>query len=495
MVNHLETTIAHNYASVTRYLGLSRVSVLSICRLTEMLRVCPRLLVIALAAALGVAGCAEPSIERPEESVPVPTAWNQPVDTAATPTKYPDVDWWSVFGSPELVRLVNEAEASNPDLAAAAYRIAQASAEARSARSVLYPSLTASTSAGRDMGLSNAPTHLLSLGLDASYELDIWGESRATVDAAVASRVASEYDREAVALSLVAEAATAYLQYLSLIDRIATAQEVLDASRQVLAAIQIEAQLGTLSGLEVAQQEVTVARLEAAIPPLELQRDQTLNALAALLGTTAGQLSLSGTTLDDITVPTIAPGLPSELLARRPDLRAAEAEIRAASANLEAAHAAMYPSIELTGSTGLASAALNSLFSPAGFFATLAAGLAQPLFDGGELEAQQDIAAAQEAIAIENYRAAVLNAFRDVEDALAAIHYLRQEAEIQERAVNVARRAYELAALEYQVGATDYANLLNAQRDLATQLDEQRQTRFDRLAATVDLFRSLGGGW
>ncbi len=444
---------------------------------------------------LGISGCAEPSIERPDESVPVPVDWNQSVDVAATPTKYPDVQWWSAFGSQELERLVAEAEANNPDLAAAAFRIAQASAEARSARSALYPSLTGTASAGRNMGRNSAPTHPLSLGLEASYELDIWGENRATVDAAVASRVASEFDREAVALSLVAEVATTYLQYLSLIDRIATAQEVLDVSRQVLAAIQTEARLGTLSGLEVAQQEVIVATLEAVIPPLELQRDQTLNALAALLGTTSGQLSLSGTTLDGIVVPAVAPGLPSDLLVRRPDLRAAETEIRAASANLEAAHAAMYPNIELTGSTGLASAALNSLFSPAGFFATLAAGIAQPLFDAGELEAQQDVAAAEEAIAIENYRAAVLSAFQDVEDALAAVRYLREEAEIQERAVTVARRAYELAVLQYQVGATDYANLMNAQRDLATQLDEQRQTHFDRLAVTVDLFSALGGGW
>lgn len=451
--------------------------------------------IIACIAILVISACAGPSIERPDESVPVPEGWSQPVSTAAGPTRYPDTEWWRAFGSPELERLVAQAEANNPDLSAAAYRIAQASAQARSARSALYPSLSASASAGRDMRLDSAPSNNLSLGLDASYELDIWGENRANVDAAVASRVASEFDREAVALSLVAEVATTYLQYLSLNDRIATAQEVLDLSRQVLTTIRTQAQVGTLSELEVAQQEVTVAGLEAAIPPLELQRDQTLNALAALLGTTAGQLSLGETSLDGIAVPTVAPGLPSELLERRPDLRSAEAQIRAASASLEAAHAAMYPNIQLTGSTGLASQALNSLFQPAGFLATLAAGIAQPLFDAGELEAQQDVAAAEEAIAIETYRAAVLAAFQDVEDALAAIRYTGQQEEIQDRAVEVARRAYNLATLQYQAGATEYSSLLNAQRDLATQLDERRQTRFDRLAATVDLFSSLGGGW
>ncbi|MCB9957414.1 MAG: efflux transporter outer membrane subunit [Rhodospirillaceae bacterium] len=453
-----------------------------------------RMVLFATAAALGLAGCAGPSIDRPDEAVPVPSTWNQPV-TAATATQYPDAAWWAVYDSAELNRLVDLAEASNPDLSAAAYRIAQASAQARSARAALYPSLSGSASASRSMGVQGTPSNSLSLGLEASYELDIWGENRANVDAAVAARVASEYDREAVALSLVAEVATTYFQYLSLSDRIATAEEVLGLSQQVLALVRAQAQVGTVSDLDVAQQEVTVAGLEAAIPSLQLQRDQTLNALAALLGTTAGSLALTGTTLDGVALPTVTAGLPSEVLERRPDLRSAEAEIRAASASLEAAHAAMYPNIQLTGSTGLASSALQSLFEPAGFLSTLAAGLSQPLFDAGRLEAEQDTAAAAEAIAIESYRAAVLAAFQDVEDALAAIRYTGQLAEIEARAVAQARRAYGLAVAQYQAGATDLSTLLDAQRDLAGQLDEQRQTRFDQLAATVDLFNSLGGGW
>ncbi|MGF1626483.1 MAG: efflux transporter outer membrane subunit [Alphaproteobacteria bacterium] len=449
----------------------------------------------ALLSCLLVAACAtEPTIQRPDDTVPVPAAWSQPT-AAATTVKFPDARWWQAFGSAELARLVAQAEANNPDLAAAGYRIAQASAEARGARAALYPSIDGSGSGSRSVRGQGQPSSSLSLGLDVSYELDIWGENRANVDAAVASRIASEYDREAVALSLVAEVATAYFQYLSFSDRLATAEQVLDLSRQVLALIQTQARVGTASQLEVAQQQLTVANLESALPSLRQQRDQTLNALAALLGTTAGTLTLGAESLDEVVLPTVAAGLPSELLQRRPDLRSAEAQITAAGYTLEAAHAAMFPSVRLTSGAGLSSDALQALFQPAGFLANLAAGLTAPVFDAGRLAAQQDSAAAREAIAIESYRAAVLAAFRDVEDALAAIRYTAERAEIGERALTQARRAYNLAAIQYQAGTTDFISLLDAQRALAGQLDDQRQIRFDRLAATVDLFKSLGGGW
>lgn len=446
-----------------------------------------------------LAGCAtEPTIERPDDTIVAPAGWTQsatPGDADAATVKYPDAQWWAAFASPELERLIAEAEANNPDLSVAAYRIAQAAAQAQSARSALYPALDAGASGSRSVRGEGAPSSSLSLDLSASYELDIWGENQANVDAAIANRIASEYDREAVALSLVAEVATTYLQYLSLNDRIATAEQVLDLSRQVLSLVQTQARVGTASQLEVAQQQLTVASLESAIPSLSLQRDQTRNALAALLGTTPGALTLTGTTLDDVVLPTVAAGLPSEVLERRPDLRSAEASIQAASANLEAAHAAMFPSIQLTGSAGLASDALKSLFQPAGFLTNLASGLSAPIFDAGRLAAAQDSAAAEEAIAIESYRAAVLAAFRDVEDALAAIRYNAELAEIEDRALTQARRAYNLASIQYQAGTADFITLLDAQRDLANQLDDQRQTRFDQLSATIDLFNALGGGW
>jgi multidrug efflux system outer membrane protein len=447
-------------------------------------------------ACLALAGCAgEATVQRPDGAVVVPAGWTQPTAAASTATKFPDGQWWRAFGSDELARLIAAAEAGNPDLAAASYRIAQAAAEARSARAGLYPTLDASASGSRSVRGEGRPSASIALGLDASYELDIWGENRARADAAVASRIATEHDREAVALSLVADVATTYLQLLSYEDRLRTAQEVLDLSRRVLGLVETQARIGTASQLEVAQQRLTVANLEAALPSLMLQRDQTRNALAALVGTTPGALAVNATTLDDITLPAVAPGLPSELLQRRPDLRAAEAEIRAAGASLEAARAAMFPSIRLTSSAGLSSDALTALFQPAGFLANLASGLTAPVFDAGRLAAARDSAAAQEAIAIESYRAAVLAAFRDVEDALAAVRYHAERAAIGERAVAEARRAYNLAAVQYQAGATDFITLLDAQRALSSQLDEQRQIRFDQLAAAVDLYRSLGGGW
>lgn len=237
----------------------------------------------------------------------------------------------------------------------------------------------------------------------------------------VASRATSQdsYD------SAVASVAVIEAQLAALDAEIAkrTAEVVLALSRQALGLVETQARVGTASQLEVSQQRLAVANLESAIPSLQLQRDQTRNALAARLGTTAGSVAVTTPSLDDITLPTVSAGLPSALLERRPDLRSAEA------------------------------------------------------------------------IAIESYRAAVLAAFRDVEDALAAIRYNAELAEIGDRAVADARSAYNLAAAQYQAGATDFIALLDAQRALASRLDEQRQIRFDRLAAAVDLYRSLGGGW
>lgn len=450
-----------------------------------------------LAACLLLAGCSTtPTFQQSDIASVVPSGWaSAPAVSPQADAAFPSRDWWTAFDDPELARLIALAEANNPDLAAAGHRIAQATANARAARAGLFPSLGGSASGSRGWRGEGPASANVSLGLDASYEVDLWGGNRAGVDAAVASRISSEFARDTVALGLMAEVATTYFQYLSLGDRLATALEVLAIGEQVLELVEAQAAAGAIAQLDQVQQRLVVTNLRSAIPTLEQQRDQSLNALAALLGTTPGVLEVAAGSLDAVQLPDVAPGLPSELLARRPDLRSAEAAIAVASANLDSARAAMFPSIRLTGSTGLASNALSSLFQPAGFAAGLAAGLTAPIFDAGRLESQRDAAAAREAEVIENYRAAVVAAFRDVENALTAIRYTAELEALQTAATADARSSYALASAQYEAGAADFITLLDAQRSLAQQLDSARQTRFGRLAATVDLFRSLGGGW
>lgn len=446
-----------------------------------------------LAAALAAAGCAaEVSTERPD--IAVPAAWSQaaPQDTTAV---FPAAGWWRAFGSAELEQLIAAAQRNNPDLAAAGYRIAQARAQTRVAQAGLFPTLNAGADTSRSWRGEAPGTDSFGLDFQAAYELDLWGKNRFAATAADASYTASVYDREAVALSLVAEVATTYFRYLSLNDRLANAHRILETAERVLGLVGTQAEIGAVSGLEVAQQRGAVAGLRANLPALEQQRQEALNALAQLLGTTPGGLSLKGSSLAELQIPAVAAGLPSELLERRPDLRRAEATLVAARADAAAARAAMFPTIRLTGGTGYSSAELSSLFTPTGFFASIAGGLAQPLFDAGRLAGQYQGAQARQGERLENYRAAVMTAFMEVENALAAVRYLAEEEAAKRVAYSQAERAYELAEIRYRAGLVDFLTVLETQRSLFQQQDALEQTRLARLNAAVAMFRTLGGGW
>lgn len=448
-----------------------------------------------LLLALLLAGCAAlPAAERPD--VPVPANWSRPAGQPG-PAAAEGADWWDSFGSRELSRLVAAAYGANPDLAAAAYRIAQASALVRVAGADLYPSVEGAGSGSRSWRGEggNRTTDSFRGTFDASYEVDLWGRNRLGAEAALAERIASEYDREAVALSLSAEVATAYFQYLSLGDRIERTRRILATAERVLALVEQQEALGVASALELAQQRAAVAALRATLPQLEQRRAETRNALATLLGRPPGDLRIEASTLATVELPRVAADLPADLLERRPDLRSREAALAAASADVGAARAAMLPSIRLTGSTGFASDALSELFSPAGLLANLASGLVAPVFDAGRLAGQRDFSEARRAELVQAYRGAVLAAFRDVEDALAAIEFLAATEKAQRAAAEAARRAYELAEARYRAGVVSFLTVLETQRTLFQQEDTLEQTRLARLNAAVSLYRALGGGW
>jgi NodT family efflux transporter outer membrane factor (OMF) lipoprotein len=459
-------------------------------------------LLLSLALPAQLAGCMSvPEYQRPD--APVPTAWREgepeerfvPAAAGENALTFPPVAWWEVFGDPELERLIAEAERGNHDLEAAASRVVQAEARARAAAAGLYPSLGGSTSgsSGGQAGSGLEPSYRA--GLEAGYEVDFWSRDRAAADSAGATVEASRFDREVVALSLTADVASIYFQHRALSDRLESARRQLAIARSVLELVEAQAAWGAVSELRVAQQRSALASLEATLPTLGRQRGEAEHALAVLLGLPPGQIELPPGSLGAVDVPSIDPGLPAELLTRRPDIRRAEADLVAANADLHAARAALFPSIRLTGATGFASAALSSLLDVGGSIYDLVSGLTAPIFDAGRLEAQRDLAGARQEELVHRYRAIVIGAFRDVEDALAAARYLGETEAAQSEALAQARTAYELAEVQYRAGAVDFLTVLDAQRTLFQAEDALLQTRLARLDAAVALFKALGGGW
>lgn len=457
--------------------------------------------ILIAAVALATAGCSiGPDYIRPE--APVPAAWRTTApDEAVT---WPSPEWWRGFGSPTLDDYILRAQRNNTDITGAAARVLQAVARARIAGANLLPSLDAGADVARSYtgggtgsgsGRGSQTRTSYSASIAASYELDVWGRNRAALASAEALVLSSQYDREAVALTITADVATLYFQILELQDRLAIARDNLANAEQVLAVVEARVANGAASPLELAQQRTVVANQRASIPSLEQQLRQAENLLAVLLGEAPDAVAVPAGTLDAISIPTVAPGIPSELLTRRPDIRNAEAQLIAANADIKVARAALFPSIPLTGQAGFESLALSSLFDSGGFFYSLFAGVTQPIFQGGRLSGQVDLTEARYEELVQVYRQTVINAFSDVENALVAIRQLDRQQALQEEAVEQAQLAFELADARYRAGAVDLLTVLDAQRTLFQARDQLVQIKSDRLQATVSLFRALGGGW
>ena len=451
-------------------------------------------------ACVAFAACSVgPAYQRP--TIPPPAQWSETAGAGASPdpTVWPDTDWWHGFGSSRLDQLVAEAERSNDDLAGAIARVQEANAQARIAGAPLFPSLDFGADATRERnpvtGEGQHPYNIFNPQLTASYELDFWGKNRALRDAARAAAVASRYDQETVALTVVSSVASSYFQALELRDRIEVAKQNLVNGQKILKGLQLEQEVGTATGLDVAQQATTVALLDAALPPLIQQFRQTVHSLAVLLGKTPESLDVSEGSLTDLSAPAIVAGLPSELLARRPDVAEAEQQLIAANANITVARAALFPTIELTGSGGYESTMLASLISPVNRMYALSAGLTQPIFRGGALRGQLTYSNARYTELLTTYHKTVLSAFSNVEDALVATRQTADTLDKQRDAVAKARRAFEFAQLQMKAGTVNILTVLNTENALFSAQDVFVQVEFSHLQALVDLFTALGGGW
>ena len=449
---------------------------------------------VALATAVALAGCAITSPQL-KPDLAMPARWNEVAPSVGATVP---LDWWQSFRSQELARLIDEALVGSPDLAIATERVLQAEAQVRIAGASLFPAVgLAAATARRDQrgGQPRITTESTNATLVASYELDLWGKIASGVRSARSTLTATEYDREAARLTLIASVAAAYFDVLSLRGRIATARQNLTIAERVLGVVDARVRNGAASPLDLARQRTAVLNLRAAIEPLDLQERQTRAALAVLIGRPPEGFDVEARTIIAVAVPAIAPGMPVELLVRRPDIAASEALLAAANANVAVARAALLPSITLTGSAGYASSTLLALGSSSATVLSIAAALAQPIFDGGQRRAAVDFSVSRERELVEVYRAAILNGFADVESALAATGRTADQERYQEEAVREARRALSLAEIRYREGADDLLVVLDAQRTAFTTEDQLAQTRLARLQATVGLYRALGGGW
>ena len=416
----------------------------------------------------------------------------------------PTLDWWRGFRSPELTDLMEEAQTVNLDIAAAVARFIQADAQARVTGAVLLPSLSGTgqqtysrTSGSSASGLTNGGRETVNYqaSLSASYELDFWGKNRDAAQAAEETAVATRFDRDVVALTTLTSVANAYFQVIASQDRIRTAERNIASATRILEAIRQRLKAGTGTDLDVAQQESVLANQKALVPPLRQTLAQNVNALATLVARPPESVRITGGSLNQIAAPRVTPGLPSELLTQRPDIRRQEAQLASATANVGSARAQFFPSIQLTGSGGYQSSSLVSLFQPHAAFFNVVGSLTQPIFDGGRILGNFELTKAKQDELLQTYRKTVVSAFADVDNALVSIRQTTEKLRLQREVVASSRRAFQLAEQQLRAGTADIVTVLNTQLTLFQAEDSLWQAQLARLLAIVSLYQALGGGW
>jgi outer membrane protein, multidrug efflux system len=459
---------------------------------------------LGLAGALG--GCRGPGItyRRPDLAVP---AQHRGADVmgpgSVAPIQATEQTWWAVFEDPALVALVREALANNQDLDLAAARVEESRALAGLARSEGMPQLDVEAGLGRRglsqsgsaFPLSNRNRTDMRAALGATWELDLWGRVRRSTEAAWADYVASEHGRRAVLVALIGDVAQAYVELLALDWQLAVSLETVTARASTRDLFQKRLEGGVGSELEVARASGDLAGVLADVPAFRALVALKEHQISLLLGRMPGPIA-RGAPLDASRVaPTVPVGLPSTLLERRPDVRAAEDRLRAAIARVGVAKAEFMPRISLTAALGLESSELSNLGSTDAAAWSVAGSLLAPLFSGGRLEANEQAAWARAKQAEAEFVRAAQGAFRDVADALALVRHTRDVASAQNEQVAARRRGLELVGKRFQGDLASYFEVLDAQRELFPAQLLLASAKREELLAVVRLYRALGGGW
>lgn len=466
-----------------------------------------RLTPLAGLLALALSGCTTgPKYQR--ASVPVPPQWEapQPWRPGAPKDAIPKGEWWKVFQDEELNALETKALAANETLHSAAARYEQARALTTLALSSLYPQMAVAPLAERQRLSGNRPpnsnqTNLtpvtqnnVLLPFTVSYEADLFGRRRRSIEASQAALQESAADLESVRLVVTAELAADYYSLRRLDSELAILHRTIESLEKGLQLVRARHDGGIASGLDVAQEETLLESTRTQATLLVQYRDEFENALAVLTGVPAPEFHLSAKELA-AAPPSIETGLPSDLLERRPDVASAERHMARANAQIGVARSAYFPSLNLFASGGWQTADVAKLLNVSSTFWALGATAAEAIFTGGARRAQVQYAKSGYDAAVADYRATVLNSFREVEDDLSGLRVLNEATESQARAVAAARRALDIATSRYTGGLVSYLDVVSAQQTLLNNERQAAQLQGERLVTSVLLVKALGGGW
>ncbi len=460
---------------------------------------------LAALAGLGLAGCAAVGPDYVPPTPAAPAVWRQ-LDAAALPGVRADAPgdlalWWQQLNDPLLSGLMDEALRASPDLQSAQARLRESRARRAVAAAARYPSLDASGNASRTRSSEEAGSgttrNFFSAGFDASWELDVFGGVRRSVEAAQADLEAARASLDDTRVSLVAEVATNYVEVRTQQLRLGIARANLDAQSETLQLTEWRAQAGLVNSQDVEQARSNREQTRAQIPLLQTSLVEAEHRLDLLLGLTPG--SLHARLGDAGALPAlparIAVGIPADALRQRPDVRAAERRLAAETARVGAAEAARYPAFNLSGSIGLEALRLGALGNSGAATSSLLAGITAPLFDAGRLRAQVEAQDAVREQAQVSYAQTVLTALQDTENALVALARSREREQALTNAAAAARNAAELARQRYSAGLVDFQSVLDTERTRLSVEDSLASARADGVQALIRLYKALGGGW
>jgi multidrug efflux system outer membrane protein len=458
-----------------------------------------------LVAMFTLAGCmVGPDYQPPE--TPMPEAWDQELPDGVETGEADLATWWESFGDPMLSELVRKAKDGNKGLDIAVARIREARAARQVAAGELYPPVNAYGSSARSQASENVSPvplpgsrtgNLHSYGFDSSWELDVFGRIRRSVEAADATVEATEEDYRDVLVTLYAEVALNYVDVRTFQALIRSASGNVEAQRRTMQLTKDRFEADIASGLDVAQAEANLARSEADIPLFRIGLEAAINRLSTLIGEQPGPLREK--LIEDAPIPAvpaeIALGVPADLLRRRPDIRAAERQLAAQTARIGVATADLYPRFSLSGFFAFESRELDNLFEGGSLTWGIGPAFRWNLFDGGRIRGLIDIEDARTEQALAVYERSVLLALEEVETSIVSYHMDLDRRAILERAVDAFQRSASLADDLYRKGLTSFLNVLDAQRELFLQQNELAGSQGDVVRDVVRIYKALGGGW
>ena len=472
----------------------------SICRLAT--RTLAALAVAALLILLP-AGCATVGPDYAPPPMTAPPAWNTPLQGGLQEAANPQglAAWWTTLNDPELSRLVERAAAGNLDLKKAAARIREARARRGLSKAGLYPTLDASGSAGRSRGSADTgiatTTDLFSAGLDASWEIDLFGGVRRSVEAAEADLQAAGEDLHDTLVSLLAEVVLNYADLRTAQARLAVTESSLKSLEETLRLTEWRAQAGLGDELAMEQARYNLASARSQIPTLQRATAEAKNRLAVLLGEAPGAVhaELEKTAPLPSLPASVAVGVPADLLRQRPDVRRAERALAAQTARIGVATAELYPKLRLSGAIGLQALSLNGLFDAGNSTSSASSLLSWRIFDAGAIRQNIEIQSALHEQSLIVYESAVLAALEEAENAILAYAQEQRRRQSLNEAARSAESAAELAEIKYRAGLIDFTTVLDAERSLLSFRDQLAQSDGAIVTNLVKLYKSLGGGW